>query len=198
MDKFLNFSFKFGKVFTVVLLVALLLSMLCSGINAIKSFKSVNLEIPTFTEIANNARAFQSNTVEQKDNNVEPYILAINEIAKDLDLNTYGKNIILGSLNDVNEEYKLNYSLGLKQFLSEYYGFMKAQNKPSVSGEQLATVLNDYKFYFQRNVSDKEAKELKLQSDRILSLSIFVSSLLLFILCLLLPLLIKIEENTRK
>ena len=44
MDKFLSICFKFGKIFTVILLVTFLLSMISAGIYSLTTFKKSRFE----------------------------------------------------------------------------------------------------------------------------------------------------------
>ena len=47
MNKFLSFSFKFGKVFAVITLIVLLVTMICSGIFLLK-FDCQKVKTPSF------------------------------------------------------------------------------------------------------------------------------------------------------
>ncbi len=198
LDKFLNLSFKFGKIFSSVLLILLLFSIIVSSVTTIANFKKVKLEVPTYQEIKATYTALKENKTENiKDKEVPEYIIVLNEIAKDCDLNDYGKGLIFSNINSVQENVKLEYTKGLKSFLNEYYLTMKSKNK-NVTGNDLIAVTNDYKNFFEIKYANKQLKESNLLQKRIVGISTLLSSILLFILCLLIPLMIKIEENTRK
>lgn len=198
MDKFLSICFKFGKVFTVILLVTFLLSMISAGIYSLTTFKKVDLNIPTFSEMYANIEAVKSSKTTADNTQVEPYILLINDISKKY-LSDYGKKMLTRNVKDIDYDYRVEYLKGFEQALKDTIDFaqLKKMNERQAN-ELLESIINNYDSYFNRNIQRKNIQELKLKTERIVALSTLSSSILLFILCLIIPLLIKIEENTRK
>lgn len=198
MDKFLSICFKFGKVFTVILLVTFLLSMISAGIYSLTTFKKVDLNIPTFSEMYANIEAVKSSKTTADNAQVEPYILLINDISKKY-LSDYGKKMLTRNVKDIDYDYRVEYLNGFEQALKDTIDFaqLKKMNERQAN-ELLESIINNYDSYFNRNIQRKNIQELKLKTERIIALSTLSSSILLFILCLIIPLLIKIEENTRK
>ena len=197
MDKFLSICFKFGKIFTVILLVTFLLSMISAGIYSLTTFKKVDLNIPTFSEMYANIEAVKNSKTTADNAQVEPYILLINDISKKY-LSDYGKKMLTRNVKDIDYDYRIEYLRGFEQALKDTIDFaqLKKMNERQAN-EILESIINNYDSYFNRNIQRKNMQELKLKTERIIALSTLSSSILLFILCLIIPLLIKIEENTR-
>ena len=128
---------------------------------------------------------------------VEPYILLINDISKKY-LSDYGKKMLTRNVKDIDYDYRIEYLRGFEQALKDTIDFaqLKKMNERQAN-EILESIINNYDSYFNRNIQRKNMQELKLKTERIIALSTLSSSILLFILCLIIPLLIKIEENTR-
>ena len=198
MDKFLSFCFKFGKVFTVILLVSFLLSMISSGIYAITTFKKIDLSVPTFSEMYANIQAVKTSQTSTDNAAVEPYILLINDISKKY-LSDYGKKMLTRNVNEIDYDYRMEYLKGFEQALQDTINYTQLQKMNQKQANELfESIITSYDSYFTRNIQRKDMQEIKQKTERIVALSTFSSSILLFILCLLIPLLIKIEENTRK
>lgn len=199
MNKFLNFSFKFGKIFTVILLVILMIAIISSGIKTVSTFKNVKLKAPTFVEIQANMEAEKQNqTANAENKNAEPYILVLNEVAKK-HLSDYGKRMLTISVKQIDEEYRIEYLNGFDKALDdakEYCNIKKLNDKQA--NELLENIISNYNSYFARNKARVDDEKAQCNVDRIVASSVLGSSILLFLLCLIIPLLIKIEENTRK
>lgn len=194
MDRFFNLSFKFGKIFTCFLLVLLTISIIGSGIYTIKSFKKVDLIYPTFNV------STQNETTQHKKGKKtqEPaYIAAVNQIVKAADMNEFGKNILMEFVNNVAAEQKEEFTNGLKEYLASYQVYMQVNNKET-TGESLYMALTKYQTEFLANWQLRELEKAQNNINKIVGASVFASSILLFMVCLIIPLLIKIEENTRK
>ncbi len=198
MDKFLNFCFKFGKVFTAILLVLFLFLFLISIIFVFTTIKKVELKPPTFSEINANIQAVKNNQTTANNNQAEPYILYINDISKKY-LSDYGKQVLTKEVNEIDYKYRIDYLQGFEAALYEtkVHGSISKMNQKQYN-ELFELVVTSYDMYFHRKLQEKELQELKLKTERLVAISIISSSILLFILCLIIPLLIKIEENTRK
>lgn len=198
MDRFLGFCFKFGKVFTVVLLVSFLLSMVSSGIYTLTTFKKFDLKVPTFSEMYANIQAVKTSQTSTDNAQVEPYILLINDISKKY-LSEYGKKMLTRNVSEIDYDYRLEYLKGFEQALNDTVAYIKLKEMKGKQADELfESIITSYDTYFARNIQRKDMQELKQKTERIVAVSTFSSSILLFILCLLIPLLIKIEENTRK
>lgn len=197
MDKFLSICFKFGKVFTVILLVTFLLSMISAGIFSLTTFKKINLDLPTFPEMYANIEAIKSSKTTADNAQVEPYIILINDISKKY-LSDYGKQVLTRNVKEVDYEYRMEYLKGFETAIKDTIAFneIKKLNQKQYN-ELFEAIVTSYDSYFHRNLHRKEVQELKQKTERLIAISTVSSSILLFILCLIIPLLIKIEENTR-
>ena len=145
-----------------------------------------------------NIEAVKSSKTTADNAQVEPYILLINDISKKY-LSDYGKKMLTRNVKDIDYDYRVEYLNGFEQALKDTIDFaqLKKMNERQAN-ELLESIINNYDSYFNRNIQRKNIQELKLKTERIIALSTLSSSILLFILCLIIPLLIKIEENTRK
>ena len=93
----------------------------------------------------------------------------------------------------------MEYLKGFEQALQDTINYTQLQKmNQNQANELFESIITSYDSYFTRNIQRKDMQEIKQKTERIVALSTFSSSILLFILCLLIPLLIKIEENTRK
>lgn len=199
MEKILNFSFKFGKTFSSILLVLLCILILISGFNCLKNLIPTKNIYPKFSDMVADATAIKNEetTKDVTDKKAKKYILIINEIVKENDLNETGKEIIFENVSNVEEEERNTYSKNLKPFVADYYSHMKKKNL-QVSGNDFYNILEEYQSNYFLYAKVKAVNESTRTTKLIVYSSILLSSILLFMLCLLLPLLIKIEENTRK
>ena len=144
MEKFLNFSFKFGKFFTVIFLVILFFSIICSGIKAATTFKNIKLETPSFTEMHANMQAEKTKQVALGNTQAEPYIVLANEVAKK-HLSDYGRNMLLSSAKQIDDKYRVDYVEGFNKVLDEtkgYISFTKMGDKQA--RELLESVIANY------------------------------------------------------
>lgn len=197
MEKIFNFSVKFGKYVSIFLLTVVTLIILSSTVNLLMNLKPITMEYPSFAQLSLDATIANNDTTTSKDKNAKQYLLTVNKIVKANDLNQYGKNILLASIANVEESKRDEYVKGLELFIPEFYQFMKAK-KGNVTELDLREVLMDYNTMFSINWSAKEIKTTQQTMNKIVSGTILISSLILFIMCLIVPLLIRIEENTRK
>ena len=197
MEKFFDLSLKIGKKFVVVLMFLMLLSIMLSAVTTIISFVPEKTKAPVFSKVLAQQTALYGD--EKQDNNskkeVKKYVLVIDEIVKDNNLNKYARNVFVKHLENIDAEVRNDYAKGLRPFIQEYYLYMQGQD---ITEDMLRGVLGDYKEEYILNNTVKEVRQTAKDISKIVSFSIFISSLLMFILCLLFPLLSKIEENTRK
>ena len=197
MEKFFNFSFKIGGFMSSVFILVVSFVMLFSAINFAINLKPVQMQVPTFEQLSLDATIISGNETTSKEKNVKKYLLSINEIVKVNNLNNYGKAILINSLDNIDEDQKELYVNGLKPFITEYSQLQKAK-KRNVTEHDLMNTVQIYQNQFKFNLQVKELKATEQKINLITTGLIFLSSILLFIMCLIVPLLIRIEENTRK
>lgn len=197
MEKFFDLSLKIGKKIVVVLMFLMLLSIVLSSVTTIISFIPEKTKAPVFSKVlAEQLALYGDEEQNEKDKKeVKKYALIIDEIVKENDLNKYGKNVFVKHIEIIDAEVRDEYTKGLKPFIKEYYEYM---NGKKITEDMLFGVLGDYKQEYILNNTVKEIKQTTKDVSKVVSFCIFVSSLLMFILCLLFPLLSRIEENTRK
>lgn len=197
MEKFLDFGLKIGKQFVVILMFLLIIGLVASALSILISFIPEKTKIPVFSEVLAEQEALYNNkeldSKAQKEG--KKYVLIIDEIVKENNLNNYGKNVFVEHMETISSDIRDEYSNGLKPFVKDYYSYMQGKN---ITEEMLYGVLSDYKQEYLLNHNLKQFKQTAKDIQKIISFSSFVSCLLLFLLCLLFPLLVRIEANTRK
>jgi hypothetical protein len=197
MEKFFNLSCILGKKIVFVLTVLLLLSAICSAISIVSSFIPIKTEYPNFEKVLSEQQALYGDKEHDKKQaqKLQLYIKVIDEIVADNNLNNYGRGVIVKHINTIDNNIKDDYTKGLRPFIKNYYVYMNGKN---IDEDMLRGVLEDYEEAYIKNNTIKEFKQEAKKLQKVFSILIFISSLLMFLLCLLFPIIVKIEENTRK
>lgn len=198
MENFFDFSLKIGKKFVFVLICLLFCAIILSVIVGVMSFIPEKTEIPVFSKVLAQQETLYGNDTKPKDHNgkkVSKYIIIIDEIVKENDLNNFGRSVIVKHIENISDDVKEEYTKGLKPFLKDYYTYM---NGKDITEQMLRATLSDYEGEFIANNAVKEINQATKNISRVISISVFVSCILIFLLCLFFPLLVRIEENTRK
>lgn len=243
MDKFLELSFKIGKVLSSVMLVVVLLVVIGS-IFILCSFNIKRVETPSFSNVSSiieQIMSEESKTEHAKIQTQQP-TKKIDELAK------YNKKIeliiqenhlapeiekdIKNNLSKIEPRYRNQYLNGFSDFCKEglqylnmsqrameiflyktiydefeYYSKINSEYEKAKNSITKGGVYNIYickgllKFYdgfFHDNISSVEEKAIEQNVARITAAAVLGISLLIFVILLFLPVLIKIEENTRQ
>lgn len=236
MNKFLELSFKAGKILSSVSLVVVILVILGAGIGLLTTTNQ-KLETPEFKTLGDGIQEIIDSDEEQTEqprnykpkDSLEKYNKQIDKIIKDNDLIIDIKKDIKNSLLNVPEKYRNQYLNGLDEFYEDglkqlnkspkmmdtyllfhvkrevgyYYvsEYTKARINPKndeVYNKYLCNgLLYDYNIMFENSLDDVEQDKISNTQKRITLASVLGSSFLLFVILLFLPVLIKIEENTR-
>ena len=207
MDKFLFFSFKFGKVFSSILLVVLITTIVFAGVFLLKMDR-YSIETPSFDVVKAQVEAEQKGDYNyQQDNEVsylaiekqnveKKYGKLIEKIIEENNLSPIAYDLIVSNIVTVNTKFQDKYAEGLDQFFLD--GISYAKDKKIKTGKEfIKALLESYQTLFNAQVERVDTLQSQQMVEKITSLSVIGISLLLFIVCLFLPLLIKIEENTR-
>lgn len=239
MNKFLNLTFKIGKIFSSILLVIVLLVMVGSGISLLTS-NYVSLKTPNFntvkelyTEDTSSPNANTGSNVNQSNTRIDrtaPYMKQILNIVRKNHLKDETQYLITKNINkDIDTELINQYLQGLDKFYKD--GLRHIEKSPkfkndyifsaivSVEGRYVQPLYEDaianikvnglYNYYIGAGLTNdyhdlfKEAigtRVEQLQSKAIAKITqqiVLAISVLLFAILLFLPVLIKIEENTR-
>ena len=161
------------------------------------SFKPVKLEYPQYSLYVSEKQIKEGDSSRISDTRIKNYYRIIEDIAIQNNYNKYGKEVILDAIKPIEESKREEFVTGLKPFLFDYQQELNRTKKEGKVNE-LVNVISDYQDIFISNYRDREFEKLRLATLKYICLSIIISSILFFILCLILPILLKIEENTRK
>lgn len=209
LDDFLRGSFKFGKFFSVILLITLIGVTILSGFNLIK-FSTNDFKIPEYNASLDLVRGAEKNKRSLKDEEVqqevkEKYNDRIKKIVSDLQLSSGSDKVIenvfvVFKVNPKYEDYSEKLIFGFENFLRISHKATFDSKKPNIKIEKqwLGEIIEIYGKAIDFEISKFEMKKASQRMNKLISLGIIIFSIFLFLQCLFLPLLIKIEENTRK
>ena len=214
LNKILYASFKFGKVFAVLALVILVLTMVGSGIYLLKidnpqivtpQFEVVkqSIENESSNNYSNSSSDYVSTNIIRKEKAEKKYKQIIENIVETAKLKPFAYDLILTNVANYDSKYQSQYLEGLKSFIPEGLTYIHNKykvntNNVSISKQALSGVIEEYNRMFDAEISRIEEEKMAQIQSKLIASSILASSILLFIICLFLPLLIKIEENTRQ
>lgn len=236
LNKFLEFSFKLGKILSSIMLVIVLIVMIGAGI-VLVNFSCNSVQTPNF-ELIKTSLAPQitqqsgvQNHYIDADNNVQ-YNKYIDKIIKENNLRTEARSYIKKSLEDIPKDYKEQYLAGLNKFYKKglvelkndsnlldnylkrcikrmnyylfdneyYYSKRELENGHEKISENLyiaCGMVEDYYEMFKNAINEMEINRQNSIMQKISAACVLGVSLLIFVILLFLPILIKIEENTR-
>lgn len=216
LNKVLYASFKFGKVFAVLALAILTLTMIGAGIYLLKTSNS-KIVTPNFEMVKQSIENNNSNGTytTSTDNGVSENVIRKEQVEK-----KYGKSIeavitsanlkplsydmIVTNIARYDSKYQKQYWEGLSSFIPEAIEYIKNNNTSidindvNVFKVVLSDVIDGYNRMFDAEIERVDNERMAQLQDKIVAGSILAISILLFVICLFLPLLIKIEENTRQ
>ena len=136
----------------------------------------------------------------------------IKDFAKEQNLSEQMTNELIRVVSVIDEQEQINYFKHFIKFFNDYKneaialmvkekGVDKAQIEEYIKTNINNIVSEEYNKFYELYNSEKEVKAVEKQeqeNQRNLNFIAFLISLGIFILCLFLPILIRIEENTRK
>ena len=239
MNKFLNLTFKIGKVFSSILLVIVLLVMLGCGIGLL-TFGSGTLKTPSFSEVkqafieTNDSTTMDTGNVNSTSQSIKvshQYNEQIQKIIRKHHLKEEVKYLITKNIDkDIPEELISQYLKGLDRFYKDglryinssdefrsdfifdavysiegmyqyEYHLNEARNNVKVNGIYnyyvSAGLAMKYHDLFINSLQQSAIQQQASTMNKIALQIIFAVSILVFSILLFLPVLIKIEENTR-
>ena len=216
LDKFLYGGFKFGKIFAVLVLFLILIVMIVSIVFLLK-FNSDKIETPQFSAVrqaieveeasaesySSSSDSYVPSVVIKKEAAEKKYKQQIEDIVNTLNLKPFAYDLILSNIINYDEKYQDQYVKGLKPFLQEGIDFVKTKYNAkmediSVQKYYLPSLLSEYNGMFNSEIERIADEKLAQTQNRLTAAYVLGISILLFIICLFLPLIIKIEENTRQ
>lgn len=208
MNKFLNFCFSFGKWFVSLILVLLLITGICLSYSAFNnSLKANSYKMDYKFAVQDSAH---EKTINQNKNTYK------DEITKAFGENKPTANfvdkVVKFIISDVEENDVQDVINNLPTYYKDVKDYMvetiKKENK--LSDTQIEQdykafrndwddiILEKYKLRYSEQKQARQEQKAQSESTRTTTLIALLITLCMFVMFLIIPVLIKIEENTRK
>lgn len=226
MDKFLQLCFKIGKwILSFVLVILFIAGIIFGGLILYKTSKigshpidyKLNREKVLNEMLGNQPGQDSSGTTKNKQETLsqkEQYKAELKKALKDINISDKGINRIANFIDEnVAKE-------DIKPFIQSYPRYHRdvidlileqaKKNNPDVTDEMLEKkmekisvelergIFDEYSSQYLKELRVRQSEDISLRAQRTILLYAFLITLAIFILFLIVPILIKIEENTRK
>jgi predicted Zn finger-like uncharacterized protein len=201
VNAFLIFSFKVGKFISAFSLVLFFLLFIGSVayyfINQMHSFSPPDYEqarryLDKESQNAANTKNYSFAKVDEKRNVQDKYDKVIRKIIS-YGLKEEAYEIFLDNIMRFEGAYQADYIQGLEKYLQNW----SELNKQKQNSTDIITVIKLYERMFSEKLQASEMAKQQAAARNYVILGVIGASLVLYILFLLIPLMIKIEENTR-
>ncbi len=202
LDKFIDLMFRFGKSFsgflTVIFLIGILLSMLFFVFHLRSSF-----EVPTYAQIATSSETgddhegeVDSADLDDRRNVEKRFGDDVAALVKEYSLGDSAYDKLLVMIRNFEMDYRKAYVSGLKDALADAAKAKK--NKDVKYPPSSIEVVGKYSVAFEEAMEKAVESKAKNNNIRWIALgSVLLCCFMLFMM-LIIPALLKIEENTRK
>ena len=196
LDKFMNFLFRLGKTFAGILALVCLLCVFASLVVFACNLKT-GLEIPKYEDIVNTAQEDSDNMLEDNSDLDESRAIEklygdqVADLVKEAKMQKEDYDGIMAFVKKLKDDYRPRYVDGLENALDKH----SESDKKTYSSNDILSMYTDT---FLESIEEYELQKESSSTTRWYSLgAVFVSCFMLFMM-LIIPALIKIEENTRK
>jgi hypothetical protein len=198
LDRFIGFLFRFGKSFAGLLALVCLLAVFSSMLVFVWNLRT-SFEVPTYADITatESHQPGKSKETEPDDMNIieQKFGDRVGGIVKDYKLSQDEYNGILLMIQSLHKANRAPFVDGLQKALEAH---AKVTPGTSTSTTSFQSITDRYVNAFVRAENAYESKSQEAKTTRWYALgSAFVSCFMLFMM-LIIPALLKIEENTRK
>lgn len=219
-DKFLNVCFKIGKVlFSILLIISLIITVVLFCKTGFTALKQNNVHMtyqydtkPIFNEIIGISKPAQQNEISQdkSDKDTDKALEILAQFANDKQL---PDNLIPSTFKlPTDDKEAIPYVKGFISFYDSFINDFKthAKNEKKADDKVIDKILKDkktglyndilelYIIEYQKEYDNINKQKSEIHSEININLTAALISLAIFILFLFLPILIRIEENTRK
>ncbi len=215
-DKFLSVCFKIGKVFLSIAIVLIVLTGVYFLFNVgAKTVKMNNISLDykfSFEQVDEGSDAPVVDTKAEKEKISKEYKEQIVKILKEQKVSEKVADTIIDNMVSVDEKDRADYVAHLGEYyidLTKYFTDNIKKEYPDVTAQEIADTFkygqlneveipNRYLIRYGRQVELRKAEHEKLQAERTFYLWALLGCLCMFVMFLIVPILIRIEENTRK
>lgn len=217
MEKFLNVCFKTGKVFLMLIICAILLSsilFLFTGLGYTLDMQAAkDKELNYIFPAEHVEQALKNETKINNNNSInktieETYKTQIEKTIKENGLPNNLKSRIITTISNVEELDRLAFANNMSEFYKAYikssvdytvklYPYVtKTEVKNYIT--QDGSFINYYYEFYREQAQERNNEYTEAENARNLQALYLLGSIFLFIIALIVPILIRIEENTRK
>ena len=201
-DKFMACVFKFGKIVAALFMFLCILAMtgslvyyVFSGASSVKipDFDNVKAEIEAGEKSESESGGISNALYKQLRNDYGSKVDDLIEVGGLDAKNDYTR--IINALAKIDEDMRSAYIKGAISFMKDYKAYAKKNSKIEFNGGNGLQLYNEM---FEMAKADAAASKEASAEKRSTALSVCGGALIMMILFLIIPLLIQIEENTRK
>lgn len=202
IDGFLAFMFRFGKTFAGLLAVVFLLGMLVSGGVFLLHFRS-GVEVPAYEQLAANAARPQGGSgaagsaaqLDERRDIEKRFGDQIAAVVKKFSLGEPAYDGMLRAIKEIKKPYRADYLAGLEDALKAAERAKAKNEANALGGIEVAEAYTDA-FGQAEQQAVIAAEEAKM--TRWTAVGSALACCILLFMMLVIPALLKIEENTRK
>ena len=204
IDRFLLKIFIISKVLSAAIVCACILTAIYTGSNLFLD-RGKTIDVPKFATVQSSlddTKSQQSPGIEDyaglgnKQEIEKKYGGHIKNIIKEYQLTNDAHRIIVADLLDMDKKYRTKYVDGLDAFFKDAVKYIK--DKGNEKDFDIALIANNYRKMFFEAIEDVKASEIEAASNKMYQTAMFGASIIILLAFVIIPLLIRIEENTRK
>jgi hypothetical protein len=200
LDRFMALLFRFGKSFASLLAVLCLLSVFASLAVFAWTLRT-SMKVPSYSDIAptgNNGQSSESNNTQELDERralEKKFGDQVADLVKKHQFDQTDYDPLMNMVASVDEKRRQKFLNGLEDALKQRAKAAEMSPKEALTVRDTAI---SYRMAFGRAESEYESKKIAAKSTRLFALgATFVSCFMLFLM-LIVPALLRIEENTRR
>ncbi len=200
LDRFMGLMFRFGKGFAAILAIVFLLGILINLAVFVSNLRS-SIEIPQYEEIVadyeNSEGTGDSKGIGDLDERRQiekRFGDDVADIVKEHSLGDEWYDRILGFIGTLEKDYRSDYIDGLEDVLSDA---AKAREEKADSSPSAVEVMESYTEAFVEAAGQAEAAKAEAATARQTALIAILLCCFMMFMMLVIPALLKIEENTR-
>lgn len=206
-DKVTTTLFKYGKLASSFLAVACLIAFVIGLFQYLGAGPS-RLQAPDFSDFKPYLGLSESTEVERNFSRVDTKIAVekkydahINKIIKDNELNEGSYALFVGWLAETPPNRRSRFINGLDDFLDDFSDWLEENSTDDLTNERrrnmTMNVAKKYNIIFEELVEKEVDRYQRSYQERTNIVLFLACTLIFFVLFLIVPLLIRIEENTR-
>lgn len=206
VDSFFIKLFKASRLISALIVTICLIVIILTGIGLLFSGPK-SLDVPDFSTIRS---AIEEEEVPQISKTEDYAVLEkrrdvekqfgdrVNKAIRNYNLSAEAYNILISDLLEMDKKYRRKYIRGFTRFLGGAENFLKEQKEDDEFYFSIPDAANSYREMYSDAISEVEFSKIDAAENKMYLLAVLGFSLLLLLAFLVIPLLLQIENNTRK